>query len=158
MWMNPDLKVYNADVMIDGDTPNLRTGMSCKVEIIVAQLDNVMYVPIQAVISVADQHTVYVLEDGESVPRPVEIGLDNNRMVHIISGLEPGELVLLAPPLRSGEMAGGPGRNGSDKTKGGKGSMGQKIRERLDRNGSAPGNRPPQGPGGKNKARGAQGN
>jgi len=157
MWMNPDLKVYNADIMIDGDTPNLRTGMSCRVEIIVAQLENVMYVPIHAVITVDGQPTVYVIEDNKELPRPVEIGLDNNRMVHIISGVQPGELVSLTPPLQSGEMDRGSGRNGADKTNGAKGRMGQKIRERLERNGSASGNRPGQGPGGKNKTRGGRG-
>jgi HlyD family secretion protein len=158
MWMNPDLKVYNADIMIDGDTPNLRTGMSCKVEIIVSQLENVMYAPIHAVITVDGQPTVYVIQDNEEVPRPVEIGLDNNRMVHIISGVQPGELVSLTPPLQSGEMDRGGARNGADKTNGAKDRMGRKIRERLDRNGSTPGNSPAQGPGGKNKARGPQGN
>ena len=101
-----------------------------------------------------------MLKDNESVPRPVEIGLDNNRMVHIISGLEQGELVLLAPPLKSGEMDSGQGGNGSDKTAGGKGSMGQKIRERLNRNGSGAGPKGPRPQAGAdtNRARGGQGN
>jgi len=158
MWMNPDLKVYNADIMIDGDTPSLRTGMSCKVEIIVAQLDNVMYVPVQAVITVDGEPTVYVLEDNKELARTVEIGLDNNRMVHIIKGVEPGELVSLTPSLQSGEMDTGPGQA--------QGGMGQKIRERLNRNGGAPsgakggrpGNRPAGGPGDANRQRGARGN
>ncbi len=164
MWMNPDLKVYNADIMIDGNTPSLRTGMSCKVEIIVAQLDHVLYVPIQAVITVDGEATVFVLEDNKEVARPVEIGLDNNRMVHIISGLEPGELVSLTPPLESGVMDSGLGGNGQGQ--GGPGSKGQKIRERLDRNGSAPsgakggrpGNKPARGAGNANRQRGSQGN
>ena len=33
----------------------------------------------------------------------MEIGLDTNRMVHVISGLEPGEIVKLAPPLAPAE-------------------------------------------------------
>lgn len=173
MWMNPDLKVYNADIMIDGDTPSLRTGMSCQVEIIVAQLDDVMYVPVHAVITVEGQPTVYVVEGGEQVARSVEIGLDNNRMIHIVSGLEPGELVSLAPPLKSGEMDSGRGRNGSGQN--GSDTMGEKIRERLNRNGTAPrpqpsgsekggkagrgpGNRPSQGPGGGDRPRGGRGN
>ena len=32
-------------------------------------------------------------------PRQIEIGLDNNRMVHVLDGLSEGEQVLLAPPL-----------------------------------------------------------
>ncbi|MFZ0035068.1 MAG: hypothetical protein WAK60_08800, partial [Sedimentisphaerales bacterium] len=36
---------------------------------------------------------------GEFEPRKVEIGLDNNRMIRIIKGLQTGEVVLLTPPL-----------------------------------------------------------
>src|SRR5690606_27095341 len=45
--------------------------------------------------------TAFVVKPGNSSPeqREVEIGQDNNRMVVIKSGLEPGEKVLLAPPL-----------------------------------------------------------
>ena len=53
------------------------------------------------------------LREGDGFqPREVEVGLDNNRMVRILSGLEPGEQVMLAPPIkeskteeRSGEAA-----------------------------------------------------
>ena len=41
--MNPDLKVYNSDVYLEGeDDTDLRTGMSCKVEIIVEQHDDAL--------------------------------------------------------------------------------------------------------------------
>jgi hypothetical protein len=39
--------------------------------------------------------------DGTQEERPVEIGLDNNSMVRVISGLEEGECVVLAPPVRN---------------------------------------------------------
>ncbi len=102
MWMNPDLKVYNSDIYLEGDDPTLRTGMSCKVEIIVAQYDDAIFIPVQAVIRVGGQPTVYVVrEDGSVEERPVEIGLDNNSMIRIVSGLAEGEVVWLAPPLRA---------------------------------------------------------
>ena len=37
-------------------------------------------------------------------PRTVEIGLDNNAMVRIKSGLEPGEIVSLSPPLAQASL------------------------------------------------------
>ena len=58
-----------------------------------------VYVPVQAVIRVGVKPTVYVVKGKELEPRNVELGLDNNKMVRIISGLEPGEVVSLAPPL-----------------------------------------------------------
>jgi len=101
MWMNPDLKVYNTEIYLQGEDPSLRTGMSCQAEIVVAQYDNVLYVPVQAVVRVNEQPTVYV-KDGKAIePQAVGIGLDNNRMIHIISGLEEGQTVLLNPPLKA---------------------------------------------------------
>ncbi|GAG28200.1 unnamed protein product, partial [marine sediment metagenome] len=34
VWLNPDLKVYNTDIFLDHNDETLRTGMSCKAEII----------------------------------------------------------------------------------------------------------------------------
>jgi len=104
MFMNPDLKVYNASVYLENNGVRLRTGMSCKAEIIIENHANVVYVPVQSVILVKGEPTVYVAKGKSMEQRAVEIGLDNNRWVHIKSGLEAGEHVLLAPPLSSGEV------------------------------------------------------
>jgi len=103
VWLNPDLKIYTTEVHIDGDNSDLRTGMSCRASIVIDQYEDVVYVPVQAVVRIGDQPTVYVIKDGKDEIRNVEIGLDNDRMVHVISGLEPGERVKLAPPLAPAE-------------------------------------------------------
>jgi len=103
VWLNPDLKIYTTEIHIDGDNSDLRTGMSCRASIVIDQYEDVVYVPVQAVVRIGDQPTVYVIKDGKDELRSVEIGLDNNRMVHVISGLEPGERVKLAPPLAPAE-------------------------------------------------------
>lgn len=102
-FSNPNLKVYNTVIAVDANDPALRNGMSCRVEILVQRYPDAVYVPIQAVTRVNRQPTVHVLVDGRLVPQPVEIGLDNNRFVHVLSGLEAGEVISLAPPLASSE-------------------------------------------------------
>jgi len=98
IWLNPDLTVYTTQVTVEAS--NLRTGMSCEVEIIIEQLSDVLFVPIQAVVRKGNRHVVYVPgRRGELEAREVEIGLDNNRVVHVRSGLSEGEIVVLAPPL-----------------------------------------------------------
>ena len=99
MFLNPDLKVYNTIIQVDGSGAELRNGMSCRAEIVVERFQKTRYVPLQAVIRVADQPTVYVAEGGGFKPQPVKIGLDNNRMVQILDGVEVGDRVLLTPPL-----------------------------------------------------------
>jgi len=99
MWMNPDLKVYRTEIHIDGRQPVLRTGMSCMAEIVVQRHSDAVFVPVQAVLRVENTPTVYVRKRGRFDPVPVEIGLDNGSMVHVLSGLDPGREVLLTPPL-----------------------------------------------------------
>jgi HlyD family secretion protein len=100
-FLNPDLKEYDTTIYLDnnGNIDLLRTGMSCTAEIIVEQHTEAIYIPVQAVIRVVGKPTVYVVKGSKTVPREVEIGLDNNIMVRIISGLKEGEVVSLSPPL-----------------------------------------------------------
>jgi len=99
VWLNPDLKLYASNIHLEGNSAGLRTGMSCRVEILVQQYNDVLFVPIQAVTKIEGQSVVYVVDGSRSRVRPVQTGLDNNRMVHIESGLEAGDKILLNPPL-----------------------------------------------------------
>jgi HlyD family secretion protein len=134
MWMNPDLKIYPTDIYLEDSDSSLRTGMSCKAEIIVAQYEDAVYVPVQAVLRVAGEHTLYVVRDGAIEERKVEVGLDDNNMIRIISGLNEGEVVLMTPPLKSGavepgsKMAG----TGSPDDLGAPDAMRQRVNEKLE--------------------------
>jgi HlyD family secretion protein len=130
MYMNPDLKVYDSEVYIDGNNEILRTGMSCQAEIIIAQYQDALYVPLQAVMRVADEPTVYVQAGDLFEPRKVKTGFDNNKMIHILEGLDEGDIVLLSPPLESAAVS-AEDRNalpGQASTK----TMHQEISERLN--------------------------
>ena len=115
VWLNPDLKLYATDILLENGVSGLRTGMSCQVEIIIEQHDNVVYIPVQAVNRVDGQPTAYVKSGGKWKARPVEIGLDNNRMVHVVSGLDAGEQVLLRPPLNQAKSSKKIGKQGKTK-------------------------------------------
>jgi HlyD family secretion protein len=105
IFLNPDLKVYRTEVHIDGDGRDLRTGMSCRAEIVIIRYEDALFVPAQAVLRVKGSPTVYVRGQDGWEPRAVKTGLDNNRMVRVTEGLDEGEDVLLTPPLRDAEMS-----------------------------------------------------
>ena len=107
-WINPDLKVYPTEIHLEGVCPELRTGMNCQAEIIVEQHAQATYVPVQAVMRIGNQPTVYVRRGRAFEPCSIEIGLDNNSMVNVLSGLEPGQEVMLAPPLEAASQAEAP--------------------------------------------------
>ena len=96
-WLNPDLKVYATDIGIDGTHDALKTGMTGKVTVIIDKLQDVLYVPIQSVVTVEDKKICYVA-GSPAQKREVETGLFNDNFVEIKSGLAEGEKVLLNPP------------------------------------------------------------
>lgn len=100
-FMSPDLKIYDTRIEIDNtDNINLlKSGMGCSAEVIVERHEDVVYVPVQAVIRVNGKPTVFIADGNDLEPREVEIGLDNGQMIHIKKGLEEGEVVSLTPPL-----------------------------------------------------------
>ena len=99
VFMNPDLKVYDTDIMIDGVHTELRTGMSGKATILIQDHLDAISVPLQAVVGRGADSLVYVVNGNKAEPRTVVTGLDNNAMIHIVEGLKAGEIVLLTPPL-----------------------------------------------------------
>jgi hypothetical protein len=100
-FMNPDLKVYPTTITIDGTHDWLRPGMSAEVEILVARLDDVVYVPIQAVTYFDDKRVVYIANGRRSQRREVEVGAFSNSFIVITRGLRAGDEVLLLPPQQS---------------------------------------------------------
>jgi HlyD family secretion protein len=98
-WMNPNLKVYNTDIVIEDTLPsNLKPGLSARCEIVVARLENVLTVPIQAVTTVNGQQMVHLATSPEPTAVPVEVGLYNESLIEIVSGLEQGQSIMLNPP------------------------------------------------------------
>ena len=101
-WLSSDLKSYTVDVFVEGEAVGLRPGMNCTVEIVVAEYPSALYIPLQCVIHLGSQPVVYLPHRGGPEAREVEIGLDNQSMVHILAGLTEGERVLMAPPIPVG--------------------------------------------------------
>jgi len=100
-FMNPDLKVYKAKVRIDGTHDFLKSRMSCKVQILVEQLEDAIIVPIQVVSNRVGKKVVYAITSQGHQERVVQTGLFNDTFVEIIEGLEAGEEIMLNPPLFS---------------------------------------------------------
>lgn len=98
-WMNPDIKEYPAEISIADGRGALKNGLGCHVKIRIAEYEDAVSVPIQCVVRIGGAAYVWVKTPRGPRRRAVETGLDNNRFVHIVSGLDGGEEVMLAPPL-----------------------------------------------------------
>ncbi|MBI3819931.1 MAG: HlyD family efflux transporter periplasmic adaptor subunit [Planctomycetes bacterium] len=105
-WMNPDLRVYRAEVEIEVSTEEFRPQMSCAIEIVVKDIPDAVYVPVQAIFRRAGKPICYVMTGTTATAREVEVGLTNERNVQIKTGVVVGDVVLLSlPPGMSSDLA-----------------------------------------------------
>ncbi len=98
--LNPDLKMFKCELECDFRDAVVRPGMSCDIELVKETYAKVVYCPIQCVVRIDGDAYVYVQDGSQWLPRKVEVGLDNNRMIHIVKGVAPGEVVMTAPPVQ----------------------------------------------------------
>lgn len=97
-WANPNQRLFKTEIGIVNPVPEMRPGMSCKVEILVDEIEDAMQVPVQTVFRNGGK-TVCFVEDSTGVKEvQVKIGRDNDKWVEILGGLSVGQTVLMAPP------------------------------------------------------------
>ncbi|WP_406699490.1 efflux RND transporter periplasmic adaptor subunit [Singulisphaera sp. Ch08] len=99
-----DVKVYTTHVTIDNGLSGLRPGMTAQVEILVAQIDNVLSVPVVAILEYQGKdHVAVKRADGTYDWRTVTVGTSNDKLVEIREGLKTGDRVALSPLLLMSE-------------------------------------------------------
>ena len=88
---------YRTKVNFQADGQPVKSGLTANVAITTAQKDQVLLVPMRAVIQKPEGKFIRVLRAGQAVEKPVQTGLisDGGR-VEIISGLSAGETVITA--------------------------------------------------------------
>ena len=115
-FLNPDLKVYTTQVLIEGTYDYLKPGMSAKVEILVQQLKDVIIVPVTVVANRQGKKVCFVVTPGgSSEERAIKTGAFDDTFVEIVEGLEEGEKVLLNPPRITETGSGYDSRGRSDR-------------------------------------------
>lgn len=97
-WLNPNTMVYPTKVAIDDPAGDIKPGMSATAEIIVAELKDVIYVPIQAVDTKDGKRVCWIHASQGPELREVETGYYTDESVEITSGLKEGERVYLVKP------------------------------------------------------------
>ena len=96
-WLNPDLKVFTTIIAIEGQHEWLKPGTSAAGEILVEEINDTTFIPIQAVKRHGDSPVVYVATAGGE-RRSIQTGSYNNDFIQVTEGLAEGERVYLRVP------------------------------------------------------------
>ncbi|SDJ89011.1 efflux RND transporter periplasmic adaptor subunit [Natronincola ferrireducens] len=90
-------KRITVEITIEDAVANLRPGYDLDVKIIVERRENVLWIPEGAIFQQEGKDFVFVNRDNTAVLQEIEKGLESNRRVEVVRGLEEGEEVILSP-------------------------------------------------------------
>jgi RND family efflux transporter MFP subunit len=94
--VNFETRTMETEVDVDNKDLSISPGMYANAEMQLGRVDNVITVPVEALVLKEKQRTVYVLDAGNRVHvRPVEVGLRGSRLAEIKSGIQPGDRVIV---------------------------------------------------------------
>jgi multidrug efflux pump subunit AcrA (membrane-fusion protein) len=101
-----DDKRFDLVIELDESHPALRPDMTARADITVAIRDDVLLVPVTAIVDDGARFVVRVARGRRVEMRPVTVGASNDDAAEIVSGLQEGERVILAgPPRENSAMA-----------------------------------------------------
>lgn len=92
------VKVFDVIVDVEEADPRLRPGLSANVSVLIDELTDVTYVPVEAIFSDEGKTVAYVRRGRGTRKVQVECGASNDRFVVVRSGLKTGDKVCLGEP------------------------------------------------------------
>ncbi len=95
-WLNPDLKEYETEILLDPTDVPLKPGVTAHAEILVESVQDRLAVPVQAIYAKAGKRYLFASDSGEVRPVVVDVGAIGAEWAEITSGVESGRRVLLA--------------------------------------------------------------
>jgi RND family efflux transporter MFP subunit len=92
-----ETRTMETEVDVDNQDLSIAPGMYANTALELASVNNVVTIPVEAlVLNAQQQETVYVLDSGNHVRiRTVQVGLQGSKLAEITSGIAPGDQVLI---------------------------------------------------------------
>ena len=86
--------------LVENPDPALKAGVAVSVHVRTASPAPAIYVPTQALVPIPGGYTVFALEDGKATVRKVTTGIRTDNRVEIVSGVNPGDSILVTGFMR----------------------------------------------------------
>ena len=88
-------------ILLDETDKKLMPGMTVSCEIIINEIPDTLFIPLEALFKQDGKNIVYLKKDGGFETKHVSIGTENDDYVIITNGLSEGEQVALSDPTES---------------------------------------------------------
>jgi RND family efflux transporter MFP subunit len=94
--VNFETRTMETEVDVDNKDLSISPGMYANTMLHLAQVNNVVTIPIEALVLSGKQQTVYVLDGGNRIHiRSVTVGLEGSKLAEITNGLDAGDRVVM---------------------------------------------------------------
>lgn len=95
-----EVKYFDVTVSLDESDPEMKPGMTTKVDLVIEQLADVVMVPREALVQTEGKWTVFVANGGKSEQVEVTVGARNATHVVVEEGVAEGQSIYLGDPGR----------------------------------------------------------
>lgn len=94
--VNFETRTMETEIDVNNQNLSIAPGMYANTMLQLEELKNVVTIPVDALVLSRNQETVYVVDSANRVRiRTVQVGLQGQQLAQIVSGLQPGERVIL---------------------------------------------------------------
>lgn len=94
--VNFETRTMETEVDVENRDLAISPGMYANTMLRLGHVENVITIPVEALVLNGRQHVVYVLDEGNHVHiRPVQVGIQGSKLAEIISGLKSGDRVIV---------------------------------------------------------------
>jgi len=94
-YLDPQIRTRTIEIVLDKPV-QLIPGMFARLNVLIETVKDAITVPIEALVDAQKGHVVFVAENGKAVGRQVETGIEEGRIIQIVTGISPGENVVIA--------------------------------------------------------------
>ena len=89
------VRTFLAEIIVNNSDRTLKAGIMGNAMILRKSIENAVVIPLNAVIEGQTGRVAYVLNNNIAERRTVELGGSRGEYVHIVSGIDPGERVIV---------------------------------------------------------------
>ena len=93
------VKIFPVKIRIEGTSKKLMPGITVSCKIIVDTINDVLFIPLEAIIKEENKDFIYIKTGASFKKREVTVGLANNDYIIIKKGLKKGDVIALSDPF-----------------------------------------------------------
>jgi multidrug efflux pump subunit AcrA (membrane-fusion protein) len=92
--VDPVSRTGRIEILLDNKNKKIKTGMFANVSFVISERKNVPVISRDSIMKFEGNNYVYTIEDGKAVRRKINVGITEDTLVEVLSGLRDGDRII----------------------------------------------------------------